>query len=52
MFGVDALGEQVRDLQMAKYYGWTLTDIENMTERQYNRAYGYMGAVAKINEVK
>lgn len=52
MFGVDALGERVRDLQMAKYYGWTLNDIEDMTEQQYNDAYGYMGAVAKMSEVK
>jgi len=52
MFGVDNLGERIKRLQMAKYYGWSLTEIEEMTEAQFDDAYGYMGAIATMNEVK
>lgn len=50
MFGVDDLGKDVRDLQMARFYGWTLAEIEDMSERQYDRAYAYMSAMTNLME--
>lgn len=52
MFKVDDLGEDVKAFQMAKYYGWTLADINELTLDQHDRAYAYMAAVAKMSEDK
>ena len=52
MFGVENLAERIKRLQMAKYYGWSLTEIEEMTEAQFDDAYAYMGAVSKMSEAK
>lgn len=52
MFGVDNLGERIKRLQVAKYYGWSLTEIDEMTEAQFDDAYAYMGAIGKMSEAK
>ncbi len=49
MFGTEDVEYRLKRLQMAKYYGWSIVDINEMTDTEFDDAYAYMGAIANLN---
>jgi len=47
-FGVKDAVERISRLQLAKWYGWTLSEIDDMSLADLSDAVDYMAAVNKI----